>query len=308
MKLKKYIIVTGASGFIGKNLINKFISRNDTKYIFIYRTKRPVLTNNNLKNFVFLKLDLTKKKNFNKLPKKRVSIIYHLAAEPNTFAKYDSIDSQFSSNTKMAMNIANYCKETKVKYLFFSSSVYVYSGTDKKKFKINDRTYPKEILGTSKLSSELIFNSFSSFMATKIIILRFFTIYGPGANPSQFIPTVIRKIKNSKKSITFYKNSISRDFIYISDIINILLLLQQKLSKIEKNYTILNIGSGRKTRVLFVIKYLLKIIKPKIKTNFVSQNKKIAGDNSHCADISDLIKIINYKPKVLIRDGLKKLI
>ena len=186
-------------------MINKFVSKSDTKYIFIYRNKKPVLTNSNLKNFIFLKLDLTKKRNFNKLPKNRVSIIYHLAAEPNTFAKYDSIESQFSSNTKMAMNIAKYCKEANVKYLFFASSVYVYSGTEKGSFKTNDRIYPKEILGTSKLSSELIFNSISSFMNTKIIILRFFTIYGPGANPNQFIPSVIKKKKAQKKLLLFSK-------------------------------------------------------------------------------------------------------
>ena len=196
-----------ASGFIGKNLINKFVSKR-TK-IFIYRNKKPVLTNSNLKNFIFLKLDLTKKRNFNKLPKNRVSIIYHLAAEPNTFAKYDSIESQFSSNTKMAMNIAKYCKEANVKYLFFASSVYVYSGTEKGSFKTNDRIYPKEILGTSKLSSELIFNSISS-LHTKIIILRFFTI---NLNPNQFIPSVIKN-KSSKNYYFFQKFLIKRFYLY----------------------------------------------------------------------------------------------
>ena len=308
MRFQNHIIVTGASGFIGKNLINKIKPKENTKYIFIYKTKKPIINNNNLKNYIFLKLDLTKKSSFRKLPKKQVSIIYHLAADPNTFVEYQSMNDQFFSNTTMAMNIANYCKEKKVKYLFFASSVYVYSGTKTQKYKTNDITYPNEMLGTSKLASELIFNSFSGFMDTKIIILRFFTIYGQGANPNQLIPSVIKKIRNSKKSITFYKNSVTRDFIHIFDVINILLLISSKLAKIKQKINIINVGNGKKIKVLFVIKYLLEIINPKLKLNLVTQSKRNIGDSNHCADIRELRKLFNYKPKINFTDGLKRLI
>ena len=93
-----------------------------------------------------------------------------------------------------------------------------------KKFSINDNTYPTEILGASKLSSELILKSWSNFIKTKIIISHF-TIYGKDANPNQFIPRTIKKIIKAKL-ITFFSNSIERDFIHIDDVTKIISDLQ----------------------------------------------------------------------------------
>ena len=304
----EYIIVTGASGFVGRNLINKLSYTKNKKFIFIYKSKKPIIFNKKLKNYILLKLDLTKKNNFKMLPKNNVTFFYHLAADPKTFLSKDFINSQFTTNTMMAMNIAEYCDSTNVKYLFFASSVYVYSGINKKKYKISDKTYPQEILGTSKLSSELILKSWSAFINTKIIILRFFTIYGQGANKNQFIPSTVQKIKNSKISITFIKNSITRDFIHIFDVIEIILKLSKKIESFKDKFIILNIGNGKKIKVLSVIKYLLKIINPQLKIKLLAQKRKTIGDNSHCADISELKKIIDYEPKISIQDGLKKLI
>lgn len=304
----EYIIVTGASGFIGRNFISKLKYSKKIKYIFIYRKKEPSINNVALKNYILIKLDLTKKASFNRLPKRNIKIIYHFASEPNTFVKYNSLREQFCSNTVMTLNIADYCKTRNVRFLFFASSVYVYSGTDKKIFKTDDKMYPKEILGASKLSCELILNSWSSFITTKIIILRFFTVYGQGANPNQLIPSVIKKIKISKKTITFYKNSMTRDFINISDVVDIMMQLTKKILKFKKSLTVLNIGNGKKIEVLFVIKYLIKLIKPDLKIQLIPQKNQIIGDSNHCADISDLKKIVKYRQKISIKEGLKNLI
>ena len=303
----KYIIVTGISGFVGKNFINKLLDKKKYKYLFIYNKNKPKLNKFIGLNYSLIKLDLTKKKDYKKLPNNGVYIFYHFAANPNTFLKDNSMNEQFYTNTTMSMNIAEYCKKTEVKNLFFASSVYVYSGTNtKKKFSINDNTYPTEILGASKLSSELILKSWSNFIKTKIIILRFFTIYGKDANPNQFIPRTIKKIIKAKNSITFFSNSIERDFIHIDDVTKIISDLSSNLNKIKNNYTIFNIGNGKKIKILFVIKYLIKLIKPELKLTLIKEKKKLIGDNNHCADISELKKIINYKQSISIESGLDK--
>ena len=287
----------------------KFVKNNSKNYKFIllYLLNKPKVNFDKKINIKILKLDLTKADNFKKLPFKNVESFYHFASDPNTFVSNDKFNSQFYINTIMTMNIVDYCNTSNVRNLFFASSVYVYSGSAKKKFKENDHLYPEEILGSSKLSSELILKAWSQSLKTKIIIMRFFTVYGKNANLSQFIPRTIKKIENAKKNISFLDNNISRDFIHIDDVTDIILRITHNLHKINDKFFIINIGNGKKIKILFIIKTLVSLINPKLKLNLIPQKNLAKGDHNHCADITKL-KNLGYKQSVSIKDGLKLLI
>lgn len=306
MNKKSYIIFSGSNGFVAKNFLNNYSFNKKYKYVFIYRKKKPTINIKNI-DYQLLKIDLKENKNLKKLPKKNVKIFYHFAANPDTFLSKSKFDYQFHDNTKMVMNICKYCDTASVKNLFFSSSVYVYSGSSNKEFYENQETYPQEILGSSKLSSELILNSWSAHIKTKILIMRFFTIYGPGANPNQFIPKSIKKIYKAKKNVYFINNEICRDFIHIDDVINILNLLTKKLPKIKDKFSIFNVGNGKKIKITFIIKSLVKLINPKLNLNLINSSKQIQGDHSHCANINK-IKKLGYRQSISISSGLKTLI
>ena len=171
----------------------------------------------------------------------------------------------------------------------------------------NQKIYPQEILGSSKLSSELILNSWNAHIKTKILIMRFFTIYGPGANPNQFIPKTIKKISKAKKNINFINNEICRDFIHIDDVINIVFLLTKNLPKIKDKLSIFNVGNGKNIKVTFIIKSLVKLINPKLNLKLIRSSGKIPGDQSHCANINK-IKNLGYRQSISIRSGLKSLV
>lgn len=303
----KFIIVTGSNGFIARNFIKKLSPSKNIKYIFTYHDNRP--DDLNLKKFDYkiLKLDLTKKTDFNKLPKNDIKFFFHFAASPNTFVKERFYSYQFKINTLMTINIAEFCSRNSVEYLFFSSSVYVYSGTPGIKFKEDDKIYPTEILGASKFSSELILKSWASSLSTKILILRFFTVYGDNANKNQIIPKIINKISKSKKEITFFKNEISRDFIHISDTVKIIFLIKNNLKRFEGNFNIFNIGNGKGILLQYIIKYLINLLNPNLEVNLINQNDFLKGDTSHCADITK-IKELGYKQTITIEDGLKSII
>ena len=306
MTTKEYIIFTGSNGFIATNLIKNYPFKKSHRYIFVYRNNKPKLYLKNI-DYKLLKIDLRDISNFKKLPSKGVKIFYHFAANPDTFISLSQFNNQFYDNTKMIMNICKYCSKANVKNLFFSSSVYVYSGSKYKEFYENQETYPQEILGSSKLSSELILNSWNAHIKTKILIMRFFTIYGPGANPNQFIPKSIKKINKAKKNVNFINNEICRDFIHIDDVVNILILLTKNLPKIKDKLSIFNVGNGKKIKITFIIKSLVHLINPKLNLKLINSNKQIQGDHSHCANI-DKIKKLGYRQSISIRSGLKSLI
>lgn len=306
MNTKEYIIFSGSNGFVATNLIKNYPFKKNHKYIFTYRNNKPKLDLKNI-DYKILKIDLRDINNFKKLPSKGINIFYHFAANPDTFLSKSKFDDQFHDNTQMAMNICKYCSQANVKNLFFSSSVYVYSGSNSKQFYENQKIYPQEILGSSKLSSELILNSWNAHIKTKILIMRFFTIYGPGANPNQFIPKTIKKISKAKKNINFINNEICRDFIHIDDVINIVFLLTKNLPKIKDKLSIFNVGNGKNIKVTFIIKSLVKLINPKLNLKLIRSSGKIPGDQSHCANINK-IKNLGYRQSISIRSGLKSLV
>ena len=297
------LLVTGANGFIGKNLIlSKSLNRYDT-YCTYFNT-RSNNTKNNKKNYI--RINLLDFKEYSKLPNHCHNII-HLAGDARTFVDKKSEKKQILHNTKITKNLLWYAKKAKCKKIIFLSSVYVYSGSKNKIYKENIKLRPEEALGKSKLISEKLIKEFVKTNKTQCYILRAFTIYGPNYRKSQFLPMIKDKINNKKNKKIFLKNPfIKRDFLHVSDLIEAINLCLKK--KKSKKLNIFNVGSGKSLSVGFIVKKLLQISNKKKELIFSSNEKiiKFSGDKDHYANIDSIRNILNWRAKLNISKGLKK--
>ena len=294
------ILITGTAGFIGFNFAKFLLEKkykiigidNLNDYYDVNLKKRRLKQLFNSKNFKFYKVDLIEKKKIKEIFKNNnIDFIFHFAAQAGVRYSIDHPAKYIDSNILGFYNLIENIKNFKIKRLFYASSSSVYG--ENKNFPLNEKEqiFPKNIYGLSKKINEEIGFIFNKYYNTKLIGLRFFTVYGEWGRPDMMM---MKYIDCFYKKKIFYLNNYgnhSRDFTYIGDVVNILYLLLKKHKKL-KSYDLFNICSNKPINLKKIISFMKKNkIHPKVKK--VSLQKadilKTHGDNKK------LLKSIKYK-------------
>lgn len=293
---KKKILITGGLGFIGfelaKNLSKKYsVTIVDKKK---YHKK--------IKNITIISGDLSKELVYKKLDKS-YQIIFHLAAQTSTKISEENILKDYQDNILVTQKLTNFAKRNAPEQIIFASSMVVY-GKLSKNVKELEKTFPQTNYAKNKIKCEKMLLNLKS-KKTNVIIARLFNVYGPGQdfynmNQGMISIYVSQAIIYKKIKITGSLNRY-RDFIYIDDLIKAFSYLIKYQSS-----DIFNVGSGKKNtvkKVITIIDDLLNLGKDSVKI-IKSQKKDVFGSYANI----DKIKHLGWKPKIKLRDGLKKTI
>jgi UDP-glucose 4-epimerase len=301
--MKKKILITGGAGFIGFNLYLKLFKKND---IYILDFKKKIIQKPFKKNCKFIFGDIANKNIFKNLIKKKIvfDYIYHLAAETSTHVSELNPLGCFETNVTGTLNLFKYCKKTRPKNVIFSSSMAVYGRNSKK---ASEKKIPEPIsnYALSKLSGEKILLNLKK-IGINIKIFRIFNAYGIYQDYSNFnqgmLSIYLSQIFKSSEVRVTGSLTRSRDFIYISDIIDAFTSIKILKNKFND---ILNLGSGKEVKVNTLLKYLFRLTNKKYKVFILNEH---SGDtNNSCADVS-LIKQMGWRNKITLAQGVKKVI
>ena len=295
---KKKILITGVAGFIGFSLAKKIIQSKKYDVIgidnlnsyYIKKLKLKRLSLLKKQKLKFYKIDLTEKNKLNNLFKKyNFDVVFNFAAQAGVRYSFENPKSYTDSNIIGFINLIEVAKNFRIDKFIFASSSSIYG--DQRPFPKteNSDVNPINLYSLSKLSNEQFAKSISKKMNTKVIGLRFFTIYGPWGRPDMMI---LKYLISAHKKIRFplYNNGDHfRDFTYIDDAIDICISLLRK--KVKKKFEIFNICSSRPVLITKVLKEINKYSKKPLIIN-KPRNKadvyKTYGDNK---------KIINFLRK-----------
>ncbi len=310
MTTAKTFIVTGASGFIGGNLI-KGLCKNYPNYtiIGVGRSACPESLKS-LKNFDFITLDLLAGNLQKRLPG-TVEAILHFAGDRRSFVASVDRTNQFRSNVLITSELADFALLAKASRFLFASSVYVYSGCTNTPFQEKMAKFPSENLGMSKLCAESVLHARSCVGDFQSTAFRIFTTYGVGAGADQFISIARKKLLDNTPTAIFRNPEIRRDFIYIDDVVDaVLKSLQIGHNEFSPNDVhALNIGSGKATSIGDAVKLLASVLKATKPIQFEDDAISVrSGDNCHEADLTNIRQFLAWEPKVSLEMGLKKLV
>jgi len=170
----------------------------------------------------------------------------------------------------------------------------------------NKTLYPTSVYAYSKKHQEELSMLLARTYKIPTVALRYFNIYGPRqalSNPYTGVCAIFSaRIKNNNPPIIYEDGRQTRDFIYVSDIVDANLLAMEEA---QADYKVLNVGTGIGTSILDVAEVLIKLQGAGIDTDVV--NKYRSGDIRHCfADISEIQKL-GFRPKVGFSEGMKLL-
>ena len=229
------------------------------------------------------------------------SIIIHLA----TYSEYRDQSAVFKMvdvNINGTLNLLMATRDLNYDIFINTGSSSEY-GIKNKPMKENDLLEPLSFYAVTKASATLLCQVFAKEFQKPIVTLRPFSVYGPYEEKKRFIPTIIKAVIE-EKTIKLTPGDQRRDFIYIDDVIDIYINTILKGKKLAGQ--VLNMGTGIEYTNDQVVQALLKVTGKKVKIDKGAFPKRLWDTSHWVADISKTNKLLNWKPKFSLENGLKK--
>lgn len=289
------VLITGGAGFVGYHFSKKMADNHftpiildnlDDYYDIKYKLKRLSLLgidtqkitygneviSKTYSNQKFIKGDICDQELVKDIfSKNEIEYVVHMAARSGARGSFSNPNDYIKDNIEGTANILNISTKHNIKHFVFTSSSSVYGNTSQD----NENTIqlkPISLYGATKLSAEIISETYSRAKNLPVTVCRLFSVYGPLGRPDGFIFKCIESIKN-EISIELYNNGeMWRDFIYIKDVSEILFRIL--LSKPENNFKVYDVGTGVATKITDIIHVLEKVLGKK------ANIKNVAGDKS----------------------------
>jgi len=298
------ILVTGGAGFIGKYLVNFLIKEGNDVTIYdnfsnSEKKQTKLIVDERVK---IIEGNICKLKDLMNAIEDH-EIVIHLAAKISVNESIKNPSETFQINIAGTKNVIVACEKNGIKKLIVASSAAVY-GEGIKNEKMNEESGKNPIspYGESKLKMEEELKNSILKNNIKIIILRFFNIYGIGQSPEYagVITKFLRKIKNNESLNIFGDGMQTRDFISIQDVVNSI------NNAIKYNQSgIFNIASGEEITIKKLAQLMISLSKKKLDVHYLSPKE---GDvNFSEADVSLAKNKLKYICKIGIKDGIKEL-
>lgn len=337
----KTVLVTGAAGFIGSNLVIELFktiedinivgidNMNDYYDVAIKEWRLSEIEKMNGK-WTFIKGDISDKSMIDELfIKYKPAVVVNLAAQAGVRYSITNPDAYIQSNLIGFYNILEACRhsydngETGVEHLVYASSSSVYGTNKKVPYSTDDKVdNPVSLYAATKKSNELMAHSYCKLYNIPATGLRFFTVYGPAGRPDMAYFGFTNKLLKGETIQIFNYGNCKRDFTYVDDIVEGVKRVMQGAPE-KKNgedglpippYAVYNIGNQNPENLLDFVDILQQeLIRAGVLSadyDFESHKELVAmqpGDVPVTyADTSALERDYGFKPSTSLRDGLRK--
>ena len=306
----KNILITGAAGFIGSHLFEELI-KNENYIIIIdnfndyYKGKEQQFDEitkdyDSQKDFLLIKGDLLDKAVYDKI-NCEIDIIFHLAAQAGVRYSIEHASEVSNNNIIGIVNILEYALHNNVKKVVYASSSSVYGNPI---YTPLDEDHPKNPISpyaVSKLVGEIYADLYFREYNLPITSVRFYTVYGPRGRPDMAIRKFFHLILQDKEILIYGDGEQLRDFTFISDIVDGLILAAENDKALGE---IFNLGLSHPVRVNDLVEKMYDLAEKPKKVKYVEKQQgdvDVTYSNTEKAN-----RILNYNPTIKIDEGLRK--
>lgn len=330
----KTILVTGAAGFIGSNLVKRLFS--DVKNIKVigidsitdyydvnikYERLKEIEALG--KDWTFVHDSIANKDVIEKIfSGNKISVVVNLAAQAGVRYSITNPDAYIQSNLIGFYNILEACRHHEVEHLVYASSSSVYGSNKKVPYSTDDKVdNPVSLYAATKKSNELMAHAYSKLYNIPSTGLRFFTVYGPAGRPDMAYFGFTNKLVKGDTIKIFNYGNCKRDFTYVDDIVEGIVRVMQHAPEKQNGedglpippYKVYNIGNSHPENLLEFVSILQEeLIRAGVLPedyDFEAHKELVAmqpGDVPVTyADTTPLEEDFGYKPSTPLRDGLR---
>lgn len=340
----KRILVTGAAGFIGSNLVARLMTEchdativgvdnmNDYYDVRIkeYRLRNiESIAQNGDNRWCFMRGDIADRGFIDSIFREHnFDIVVNLAAQAGVRYSITNPDAYIQSNIIGFYNILEACRASYatgqgVAHLVYASSSSVYGSNAKIPYSVEDKVdNPVSLYAATKKSNELMAHAYSKLYDIPSTGLRFFTVYGPAGRPDMAYFGFTDKLRRGEKIEIFNYGECKRDFTYIDDIVEGIYRVMQHPPQRRSGkdglpippYAVYNIGNSQPENLLdFVDTLQQELVRAGVLPHdydFEAHKELVAmqpGDVATTyADTSALEQNFGFRPQTPLREGLRR--
>lgn len=331
---RKTVLVTGAAGFIGSNLVKRlFHEFNGIKIVGIDSVTDYYDVNIKYgrlqeiealgRDWTFVKASIADKGIVNELfSKYHFSVVVNLAAQAGVRYSITNPDAYIESNLIGFYNILEACRHNEVEHLVYASSSSVYGSNKKVPYSTDDKVdNPVSLYAATKKSNELMAHAYSKLYNIPSTGLRFFTVYGPAGRPDMAYFGFTNKLVKGETIQIFNYGNCKRDFTYVDDIVEGIVRVMQHAPVKQSGedglpvppYKVYNIGNSHPENLLEFVDILQQeLLRAGVLPqdyDFDSHKKLVPmqpGDVPVTyADTTPLENDFGFRPSTPLRDGLR---
>ena len=303
------VLVTGGAGFIGSHVCERLLHAGHAVWAFddLNNFYDPQLKQQNVRDihslakpFKFERGDLTDRAALDGLfSRVKFDQIIHLAARAGVRPSLEEPALYQRVNVEGTVNLLEAARRTGVRKIIVASSSSVYGVNSKVPFAEDDPIFTAiSPYAASKLACEALGHVYHHIYGMDVVMLRFFTVYGPRQRPDLAIHKFTRLIHAGKPIPVFGDGSTARDYTYITDIVDgVMACTQQKFG-----YEIFNLGESQTVK----LNRLIELIEAALgKRAVIDRQPPQPGDVPITfADVSKARTKLRYNPRVKIEQGI----
>ncbi|CAG0976793.1 UDP-glucuronate 4-epimerase [Rhodocyclaceae bacterium] len=324
------ILVTGAAGFIGSELVLRLLERGDTVVgidnhndYYDPAIKEARLTRHAAHpRYTHLRIDLGDRQAIAAaFAEHRPQRVVNLAAQAGVRYSIENPLAYIDSNIVGFAHVLEGCRHNGVEHLVYASSSSVYGANTAMPFSVHDNVdHPLSLYAASKKANELMAHSYSHLYGLPTTGLRFFTVYGPWGRPDMALFKFAKAILEDRPIDVFNYGQHRRDFTYIDDIVEGVVRVLDRPAPANPAWSgdkpdpgtskapwrVYNIGNNRPVALMDYIAALEKTLGKVAKKNLLPLQ---AGDVPDTyADVTDLVEQFDYQPLTSIEDGVGRFV
>ncbi len=335
----KTVLVTGAAGFIGSNLVKRLLKDvsdvnvigidNMSDYYDVNIKKERLAEIESLANaissssWMFVEGNIADKDVIARIFEQyKPAVVVNLAAQAGVRYSITNPGSYIESNLIGFYNILEACRHFPVEHLVYASSSSVYGSNKKVPYSTDDKVdNPVSLYAATKKSNELMAHAYSKLYNIPSTGLRFFTVYGPAGRPDMAYFGFTNKLREGKTIQIFNYGKCKRDFTFVDDIVEGVVRIMQHAPEKQLGedglpippYKVYNIGNNSPENLLDFVQILQEeLIRAGVLPSdydFESHKELVAmqpGDVPVTyADTTPLEQDFGFKPSTPLRDGLR---
>jgi len=300
-------LVTGGAGFIASHIVERLVKDGHVVRVLdnLFSGKKENISAV-LKDIEFINGDIRDFEAVKKATEGMDYVLHHAALRsvPGSFKNPEEYN---EVNIAGTLNLLKASVNNNIKRFVFASSSAIYGDTDKSPQRESDLPRLISPYALNKLAGEYYCRIFSHSYGLETVSLRYFNVFGPKQAPDDeyagVVPKFIICMLNNQAPPIYGTGKQSRDFVYIDNIVEAnILAASQKGLKCE----VVNIGCGRADTILELVKVLNSLMNKSLKPIF---DKPRPGDVLRTlSDISLAKKVLGYKTKIDLKEGLRRTI